>query len=148
MNIYDIWFSRIDISNDVKLRLLEKFDVTTLWNFTKNELLELGLLENTINQILDNNYRKNLEKYASYFAQNGIELITAKQANYPEKLLNISSRPAYIYVRGNKEILDDDSVAIIGSRRCTENGKRLAYNTAKELGDRNINTISGLAIRY
>ena len=48
----------------------------------------------------------------------------------------------------NKEILDDDSVAIIGSRQCTENGKRLAYNTAKELGNKNINTISGLAIRY
>lgn len=148
MNIYDIWFSRIDISNDVKLRLLEKFDVTTLWNFTNNELFELGLLESTINQILDNNYRNNLEKYVRYFAKNGIELITVKQANYPVKLLNISSRPAYIYVRGNQEILDDDSVAIIGSRQCTENGKRLAYNTAKELGNKNINTISGLAIRY
>ena len=148
MNVYDIWFSRIDISNDIKLRLLEKFNVTTLWNFSKNELLELGLLESTINQILDSNYRKDLEKYERYFIRNGIDLITIKQANYPEKLLNISSRPAYIYVRGNKEILDDDSVAIIGSRICTENGKKIAYNTAKELGDKNINTISGLAIRY
>ena len=107
----------------------------------------MGLLECTISQILDSNYRNNLEKYKKYLERKGIDLITIKQTSYPEKLLNISSRPAYIYVRGNKDVLEDDSVAIIGSRECTENGKRLAYNTAKELGNKNINTISGLAIR-
>lgn len=145
--IYDIWFSRIDICNDIKLKLLEKFDITDIWNFSKSDFFKLGLKENTIKQILDIKYREKLEKYETYLVKNKISLIKFNDKEYPYKLLNISSKPAYIYVRGNKEILDDDSVAIIGSRMCTENGKNIAYNTAKELGNRNINTISGLAIR-
>ena len=89
----------------------------------------------------------NLEKYEKYFSKNGIDLITFKQQDYPIKLSNISSRPAYIYVRGDRHILDDDSVAIIGSRRCTDNGKKLSYQIAKDLGNKNVNTVSGLAIR-
>ena len=107
MNIYDIWFSRIDISNDIKLKLLEKFDIDTIWKLTKNELLELGLLESSVNQILDIKYKMNLEKYEKYFSKNGIDLITFKQQDYPIKLSNISSRPAYINVRGDRHILDD-----------------------------------------
>jgi DNA processing protein len=147
MNIYDIWFSRIDISNNIKLKLLENFEVSKIWNFKQKELLELGLKDITINQILDKKYKEKLEKYEEYLLKNKIELLKFTDISYPQKLLNISALPAYIYVKGSKEILDDDSIAIIGSRNCTNYGKKIAYKTAKELGDKNINVVSGLAIR-
>ena len=40
----------------------------------------------------------------------------------------------------------DDNVAIVGSRKATNYGKRIAFETAKELSNLNINTVSGLAI--
>lgn len=39
----------------------------------------------------------------------------------------------------------EDNVAIIGARKCTDYGKKVAFDTAKELSDLNINTVSGLA---
>lgn len=147
MNFYDIWFSRVEISNRIKLELTEKFEVSQIWNLGYTDLEELGLKEITIRQILEKTYREKLEQYENYLEKNKIELITLKDKEYPDKLKNIPDMPAYIFIRGNKEILDDESVAIIGSRMCTEDGKKIAFNTAKELGDKNINVISGLALR-
>lgn len=147
MNFYDIWFSRVEISNRIKLELMEKFEVSQIWNLDYTDLEELGLKEITIRQILEKTYREKLEQYENYLEKNKIELITLKDKEYPDKLKNIPDMPAYIFIKGNKEILDDESVAIIGSRMCTEDGKKIAFNTAKELGDKNINVISGLALR-
>lgn len=147
MNCYDIWFSRVEISNRIKLELMKKFEVSQVWNLGCTDLEELGLKETTIKQILENTYREKLEKYEKYLEKNKIELITLKDKEYPDKLKNIPDMPAYIFIKGNKQILDDESVAIIGSRICTEDGKKIAFNTAKELGDKNINVISGLALR-
>ena len=147
MNFYDIWFSRVEISNRIKLELMEKFEVSQIWNLGYTDLEELGLKEITIRQILEKTYREKLEQYENYLEKNKIELITLKDKEYPDKLKNIPDMPAYIFIKGNKEILDDESVAIIGSRMCTEDGKKIAFNTAKELGDKNINVISGLALR-
>ena len=63
ISIYDIWFSNLDISNGVKLRLLEKFKNTKIvWSLNKNELLDNGFKEISINKILDSKYRKNIDK--------------------------------------------------------------------------------------
>lgn len=147
MNFFDIWFSRVEISNRIKLELMEKFEISQIWNLGYTDLEELGLKEITIRQILEKTYREKLEQYENYLEKNKIELITLKDKEYPDKLKNIPDMPAYIFIKGNKEILDDESVAIIGSRMCTEDGKKIAFNTAKELGDKNINVISGLALR-
>lgn len=147
MNIYDVWFARVEIANSTKLRLLEKFKVEEIWNLTRENLLELGIKENTINQILKQEYKEKLDKYCKYLEKNKIELITYKNEDYPYKLKNIMDLPAYIFVKGNKDILDDNSVAIIGSRLCSEAGKKIAFNTAKELGEKNVNVVSGLANR-
>lgn len=146
-NFYDVWFSRVEISNSIKLKLLEKFEVSQIWKFSYSDLEELGLKEMTIKVILEKTYREKLEQYEKYLEKNNIELINFKDKEYPYKLKNIPDRPAYIFIKGNTDILADESVAIIGSRACTESGKKIAFNTAKELGDKNVNVISGLALR-
>lgn len=147
-NIFDIWFSRIEIQNSTKLKLLDKFSTESLWNFKENDFLQFGIKESTIQEILKKEYRENLDKYKTYLEKHKIELIGFKEKDYPWKLKHIPDLPAYIFVKGNKNILDDEAVAIIGSRNCTNNGKKIAFDTAKELGDKNVNVVSGLAIRY
>lgn len=146
MNIYDIWFSRVDISNSIKLKLLQNFDVFEVFNLKSDELKNLGLQDITINKILDKTYRENLENYEQYLIKHQIYLISFKSELYPNKLKDIPDMPVYLFVRGNIDILDDDSVAIVGSRNCSNEGKKTAYNVAKELCDKNINVISGLAL--
>ena len=75
-----------------------------------------------------------------------IEEISINNKEYPEQLRNIYDPPKKIYVLGNKEILKQNGIAIVGSRNATEYGKKVAFKISKELSENGINIISGLAI--
>mgnify|MGYP004509106481 FL=1 len=74
-----------------------------------------------------------------------IEEIIINSKEYPEKLKNIYNPPLKLYVLGNKQLLNQKSIAIVGARKATEYGKKMAYKFSKELAEMGINVISGLA---
>ena len=127
--------------------LTRKLPMAYLIKNGKNSIIKA--ISDKIESSLTNQLKslEKLDKYCKYLEKNKIELITYKNKDYPYKLKHITDLPAYIFVKGDKNILDDDSVAIIGSRLCSEAGKKIAFNTAKELGDKNVNVVSGLANR-
>ena len=45
---------------------------------------------------------------------------------YPNSLKLIPNSPKKLYCEGNIDLLTKPSIAIIGSRNCTENGKKIA----------------------
>jgi len=57
--------------------------------------------------------------------KNEIELITIQSEYYPEALKTIYDPPICLYVKGNKHILNEPAVAIIGCRNASEYGKRI-----------------------
>lgn len=75
-----------------------------------------------------------------------IEEISINNKKYPEKLRNIYDAPKKLYVIGNKEILNQKGIAIVGSRKATQYGKNVTLEMSKELSKRGINIISGLAV--
>ena len=76
-----------------------------------------------------------------------IEEITIESKDYPEQLRNIYVSPLKLYVLGNKEIIKQKGIAIVGTRKATEYGKKVALQFSRELSEKGINIISGLAIR-
>ena len=73
--------------------------------------------------------------------------ISYKDEKYPQKLLKIPNYPKELYILGNYALLNKDpTVAIIGSRDCTEYGRKYAHTFAKELSQKDICIVSGLAI--
>ena len=56
-----------------------------------------------------------------------LEIIKENDKTYPEKLRQIYDRPAKLYVKGNIDILNNKSIAIIGSRNCSKYGMEVAY---------------------
>ncbi len=146
MNYYDIYLSRIDISNENKLKLLKKFGSAELiLKQSKSELLNEGFEEKTVDKILNSDF-KNMKKYIDYMNKNDIKIISCTQNNYPTILNQISNKPVYIYVRGNIQNLYGDNIAIVGSREATDYGKKVSRKIAKELADKGINIVSGLAV--
>ena len=69
-----------------------------------------------------------------------------KDEDYPQNLLKIKNHPKKIYVIGNKKILNNSAVAIVGSRDSSSYGEYYAEKFAKELSENGITIISGLAI--
>ena len=75
-----------------------------------------------------------------------IQEISEKSKAYPMELKKIKDFPKKIYVIGNIELLQRPMIAIVGTRRCTEYGKRQAFYFSKELSKRGICVVSGMAI--
>ena len=79
--------------------------------------------------------------------KNKSKKIECFEKEYPNKLLKIREYPQKLYYLGNVELLNNKKiVAIVGSRKCSEYGRKYARYFAKELSKRNICIISGLAI--
>ena len=51
-----------------------------------------------------------------------IKVIKKENVNYPEHLLKIKNPPAQLYVLGDATLLNKQSIAIVGSRDCTQYG--------------------------
>lgn len=71
--------------------------------------------------------------------------ITIEDEKYPDKLRRIKNPPKQLYLKGNIELLSKNIISIIGSRNCTENGKKLSEKFASELSDQGIVVASGMA---
>lgn len=55
--------------------------------------------------------------------------------------------PKQIYCLGNLQLLKEDSIAVVGSRKITEYGKKYCKKFCKALVLRDIPIVSGLAVR-
>ncbi len=72
-------------------------------------------------------------------------IITAYEDEYPVSLAAIEDAPPVITVFGRTDILNKQSVGIVGSRNCSLNGRKFAHRMAQDLGAENYIVASGLA---
>ena len=75
-----------------------------------------------------------------------MKIINIENNNYPEQLRKINKPPKKLYVLGDEKILSNKCIAIVGSRNCTEYGKKEALRFAQELTLQGLQITSGLAI--
>lgn len=76
--------------------------------------------------------------------KNKITVITYQDDAYPEKLKNIYDLPPFLYVRGSL-MKDDINIAIVGSRRATTYGKYTTERISRELAQKGVTVVSGMA---
>lgn len=145
---YWIWLSRIEGLGSIRINKLLQIYKTPkdIWNQSEEELNKIdGIGEILAKRICDESYRIGLEKYIEYMKKYNIDIITIKDEQYPQKLKNIYDPPAILYIKGNKNILQDFAISIIGCRQCSSYGKTVANNMSYELAKKGINIISGMA---
>ena len=84
-----------------------------------------------------------VEKTLLWCAKNQCQILPAEKIS---PLLNKSGNlPPILFVRGNLEVFQMPSVAVVGSRRATNYGLACAYRLSRELSSQNICIVSGLA---
>ena len=72
--------------------------------------------------------------------------IDIESKEYPSQLRKIFNPPKKLYAMGNIDLLNKPGIAIVGSRKMTDYGRRNCELFASELAKRNILIISGMAI--
>ncbi len=78
--------------------------------------------------------------------RHGVRLVALGSPEYPASLKNIADPPYLLYVRGTFTPADDNAVALVGSRHCTDYGRRVAARLAAGLVRAGVTVVSGLAL--
>ncbi len=147
-NKYWVWFSLIpNLSNIKKQKLLKTFNTPDIiYKQSKSDLMQVqGIGEKTVENILNRKTMDILDKHLRYLQQNQIQIINIQDKEYPSILKEIYDYPISLYVKGNIKLLNYDSIAIVGSRECSDYGKNSAKYFGYHLADKGKCVISGLA---
>jgi DNA processing protein len=120
----------------VKFYHENKISVEEFFHLPENEWKEKYFLN--AKEISDLNHAKSELASNSFLAEDyfnqGYELIPITSPEYSKKLksnLKAAHSPAVIYIKGNKKILEEKSVAIVGSRNASDISLKFTDNIAK-----------------
>ena len=76
-----------------------------------------------------------------------VKVWTVLDDDYPSSLRTIFNRPPFMFCRGEwRDEIDRAGLAVVGTRKATEEGLSRARRMAHELAERDVTVISGLAL--
>lgn len=87
-----------------------------------------------------------LNDTAFWLAQPGNHLITLADSEYPQALLEIADPPPFLYAKGKLTLLNQPSIAIVGSRNASVQGEKNAEAFARDLSLQGLCIVSGMAL--
>jgi DNA processing protein len=85
-------------------------------------------------------------RLAETLANNGITLVSRTDPGFPKALLELSSPPHWLFVKGSVEILQRPSLTIVGTREPSDDGRWLGGFIGACLAHWAAPTVSGLAL--
>ncbi|HGM7030125.1 TPA: DNA-processing protein DprA [Serratia liquefaciens] len=89
-------------------------------------------------------WNKGIEK-ARELTKKGVKLVFYEQDSFPKSLKEIPDPPYWIFVEGSLENLSLDSIAIVGTRKPTDDGILITKLIIAAIVDKGLVTVSGLA---
>lgn len=143
-----IWISQMIYLRFESLELLiNKYgSLEKLWNLSNFEFSKNSFLtQMEISDLGNINYRKNLDQIYEYLIKYNIQIIGFDDFRYPIKLKFIDNRPKVLFVKGNISNINNESVAIVGSRNASNYGIKNAKYFSESLSKKGLVIISGLA---
>lgn len=88
---------------------------------------------------------KQAEEQLLLAEQTRTKILLLTDPSYPTLLKQIYAPPPILFVRGDTTLLNKKSIAIVGTRHASLNGRNLARKLAFDLAKNGINIVSGMA---
>jgi DNA processing protein len=82
----------------------------------------------------------------TWLQANPAYLLTFYDADFPQQLKLLDDCPGWLWVQGNRQLLADPAIAMVGGRRASPSGLALATEYAQALATAGLTIVSGLAI--
>lgn len=111
----------------------------------KRKLLEADLDPRGVEKFLGNRDQINPEHEADLLKKCGASVLVHGESGFPQVLENIPQPPVLLFCRGALEETDFPAIAVVGSRKVSSYGRRVAEKIVGELADAGITIVSGLA---
>ncbi len=145
--LYWYWLVNIEgIGNATQRKLLAQC------HSNPKEVFEMS--DEQLRAVLTDSRRRAFERSRDIFSiqrsyqrlhQSGTKFVAYTSEDYPEQFRELTDPPFGFYLRGRLPNPGYPCLAIVGSRTCTEYGKRITIKFARELARSGIQIISGLA---
>ena len=128
-------------------RIVEHFgSASSVFEINRGELVASRLFsESVIKQLSEKRDWEAMGNLLEKSTPSGAGLVAITEPDYPEKLKNISDPPPFLFFKGNLDVFDKPSLAIVGSRRPTDYGRRITSGLAGQLASMGVLIVSGLA---
>jgi len=76
----------------------------------------------------------------------GLQACALGCSGYPVPVFDLPDPPAVLWTRGDQSVLGLPGVAVVGARRATESGRRVAYEIGAALAEAGLAVVSGMAL--
>jgi len=131
----------------VTARLLEHFgSAEAIFDAARRDLALLRLSPETIESIASRELHARAEAEIERVRKVGGDILVLDDGVYPALLRETYDPPVVLYVKGAwDECLERPCIAIVGSRRCSTYGQNAALMMSRELAQRGVTIVSGLA---
>src|SRR5213595_971035 len=131
----------------VTARLLEHFgSAEAIFDAPRRELALLRLTPESIESIANRELHNRAAAEIENVRKLGGDILVLDDGVYPALLRETYDPPVTLYVKGAwAECLERPTIAIVGSRRCSTYGQNAALMLSRELAQRGVTIISGLA---
>lgn len=104
-----------------------------------------GLMHTDIARIIESKKTWDIEREWQSLLQSKICFTSQEQADYPQQLRELPDAPYGIFYRGKIPEAEEFRVAIVGARMCSEYGRTIAREIARELAAHDVAVVSGMA---
>jgi DNA processing protein len=130
-------------------RLKERFDgrICDIFSASFEELAAVGGVSNAAAKSIAH-WRNhfNLDQEQRQLAVANAQFLSQKDKNYPPLLREIYDAPIGLYTKGELDLSRSHCVAIVGTRKATLYGLKLAHDFARELASIGCTVVSGMAL--
>lgn len=121
--------------------------LTSAWRATDpQDFIKAGFSAKSSNSFCEKKRVIEPEKVLSAIEASGARIVFYEDDDYPLHLKTIDSPPAILLVRGTLAATDHFSLSVVGTRRISSTGKRMAESLIPDLVKSGLAIISGLAL--
>lgn len=146
---YIVWLQLcLGAGNQKTVEILEKFgSAEVVFNSDKKSRANSGIFTPSELKRMNTVKLSEAEKIIDVCKKSGIQIIQLGSKKYPFCLSVIENPPLVLYVKGKMPDFDNfPSVAIVGSRKITDYGKRAAFSLSYRIARSGITVVSGGAL--
>ena len=133
------------LGNEGLRRLLQAFGTPTQIFATPTHVLKQVVQPTVAESIAQGWNEADLEAVAIWLEDPLNAIVTLADPDYPQALLNIPDPPLLLYVKGRRELLNQPTLAVVGSRNATAQGMKNAEAFALAVSNAGLCIASGMA---
>ncbi|MCK8826327.1 DNA-processing protein DprA [Natroniella acetigena] len=145
---YWIWLNKIDGFGAQRIKkLLDYFgDAEGIWKADKELLVDVSGIGHSLSQrIIDSKKNFDFKAELKRLHEFEIKVVTLSDKCYPKLLKEIYDPPPILYYKGSIAEINKPCIAVVGSRKCTHYGRKIATKLSQRLAEKGLNVVSGLA---